>query len=182
VVWTLDGTKLTISGTGPMYDQFYGADVWGTSVTEAVVESGVTYVSEYAFKGVTRLQTLTLADTVTAMGQEAFQECTQVKSVNLGSGLESIGRKAFYECRELENIALPSSLKSIGEQAFYKTDIKYVLIPAGCTDYSKAFDHNVAVVTTRDVMDTETAQTLALAIAAVGTLLCIGNYIIGRRH
>ncbi|MBR5295064.1 MAG: hypothetical protein IKU24_00575, partial [Clostridia bacterium] len=51
--WWLDGTKLTISGTGAMADYIPNRGVdywpetsapWGTNVTEIIIEDGVTYI------------------------------------------------------------------------------------------------------------------------------------------
>ncbi len=182
VTWVLDGTKLTISGTGPMYDEFHGVNVWGDSATEVVVEKGVTYISGYAFAEMEDLKTATLADSVVTIGREAFRGCSRLTGVSFGEGLETIEAKSFYKCFDLASIALPSNLKTIGEMAFYSTDITYVMIPDSCTEYSKAFDHNVAVLKAHKAMDDNQTQTVAIAIAAVGTLLCVANYIIGRRR
>ena len=67
--WTLDGTVLTISGNGAMGDN---SSPWGTSITEVIIEDGVTRI-----------------------GNRAFERCTQLESVRIPASLSSIGESAF---------------------------------------------------------------------------------------
>ena len=62
VTYTLDDTgKLTISGTGPMYDyKSYGSNLspfYSNEIIKSVViNSGVTSIGEYAFEGCEKLK------------------------------------------------------------------------------------------------------------------------------
>ena len=49
--WTLDGTVLTISGSGAMgnYNNTSNCAPWGTDITEVIIENGVTSIGAFAF-------------------------------------------------------------------------------------------------------------------------------------
>lgn len=53
--WTLDGTKLTISGDGVIADSYSESLPWKESITEVVIENGVTSIGDGAFRGCTSL-------------------------------------------------------------------------------------------------------------------------------
>ncbi|MBQ2731043.1 MAG: leucine-rich repeat domain-containing protein, partial [Clostridia bacterium] len=84
--WTLDGTKLTISGKGVMGDYDYSFDLlapWGTYITSVVMEDGVTSIGEEAFYGCKKLTSVTIPDSVTSIGWGAFEGCTALTSVTI---------------------------------------------------------------------------------------------------
>lgn len=99
--WSLDGTVLTISGKGKMgdYHQKVGTYApWGTSITEAVIEPGVTEI-----------------------GADAFLNCNKLIRVTIPDTIEEIGNCAFYNCNNLKDIAVPISVTYIDCLAFYNT-------------------------------------------------------------
>ncbi len=124
LTWSLDSEgTLTISGTGAMADYASVADVpWYDnimSVTNLVVEDGVTTIGKNAFMFFSGITEITLPDSITVIGDSAFHFCVGLLQVTLSDGVTSIGRNAFYLCTSLIEITLPVSLKTIGEAAFF---------------------------------------------------------------
>ena len=124
VSWQLDtGTGLlTISGSGAMPEFYYYEHEdkyddpthytypwynYRSSVTKAVVSSGIT-----------------------SIGQNTFATCYNLREVQLPSTLTDIGRSAF-ESTPLTGITIPASVKTIGAEAFYKTQISSIELPQG---------------------------------------------------
>jgi hypothetical protein len=145
---TLEGTTLTVSGTGAMED--YG-DVdyqpwkdYRTSITSVVVGSGVTSIGDLAFEDCTNLASVTFASDsqlsniglcafqnsglttieipakVTTINMNAFTECSSLATVTFATGslLETIDVAAFYQCTNLTSVTLPNGLTTIGITAF----------------------------------------------------------------
>ena len=86
VIWEFDETTstLTISGEGAMYDyekEFYSSNhevdtrPWKSFyslIEHVVINDGVTYIGEDAFKSFTLLMTIIIPESVTEVGEEAF--------------------------------------------------------------------------------------------------------------
>jgi hypothetical protein len=71
-----------------------------------------------AFRGCTRLTSVTLPAGLTSIGDLAFSGCTRLTSVTLPAGLTSIGISAFSYCTRLTSVTLPAGLTSIDSSAF----------------------------------------------------------------
>ena len=96
--WTLDGTVLTISGNGETGAYEYTNPApWGTAITEAVINEGVT-----------------------TLGGESFSECASLTKVSLPSTLKAIDGYAFYGCTSLETIEIPYGVTDIGGVDYMK--------------------------------------------------------------
>lgn len=86
VTWELDGTTLTIgytgSGSGVMPTYSSGSDAsrpWNgdkASITNIVVEEGITIIGAYAFHGCTAATTVSLPSTLDSIGYNVFQSLT----------------------------------------------------------------------------------------------------------
>ena len=57
--WSLEGTVLTISGSGRMADYGSTTAPWGKDITEVIIKSGVTYIGASAFSNCTMLEKVT---------------------------------------------------------------------------------------------------------------------------
>ena len=112
--WVLnDDGILTISGTGPMINEYTEESRWysDSNLVEVIIEDGVTSVGNYAFEACPNLSSVVLPDTVTTIGEGAFSQCTKLTDITLPAGLTQIGNYAFYRCAELTEITLPDNLR-----------------------------------------------------------------------
>ncbi|MBP8593681.1 MAG: leucine-rich repeat domain-containing protein [Ruminococcus sp.] len=138
--------KLTISGTGAMYD-YNGTNPWNgynDNITSVVIENGITSIGELAFYSCKGLTSITIPDSVKSIGFGAFYDCTDLTSITLPDSVTSIGESAFQECTSLTSITIPDSVESIGIDAFYNctgiTDVYCYAVPNnlewddGCCD------------------------------------------------
>ena len=111
-IWALNGTVLTVSGSGAMgaYTESEPAP-WGTSVTEIVIDSGVTLVGASAFAGCAELKTVSIPKTVTSIGDSSFAGCTALENVLYEGSLA-----------EREGISIGSNNEPLAE-AVWKYDV-----------------------------------------------------------
>ena len=94
--WTLNGTELTISGTGAMGDYTNKTTLpWGTSITKVTIESGVTAIGTYVFYGCNKLTSIEIPDSVTTIGWNAFYYCYSLESIEIPDSVTTIGWNAF---------------------------------------------------------------------------------------
>lgn len=70
---------------------------------------------------------------VTAIAASGFRELSRLQSVSLPESLRSIGDLAFEECSSLSQVNLPAGLRSIGESAFSHTAIRTLNVPDSVT-------------------------------------------------
>ncbi|MCD7747485.1 MAG: leucine-rich repeat domain-containing protein [Firmicutes bacterium] len=86
LTWTFNGTTLTVSGTGDMYDFSAGEAPWNSycdSIVIIEVEDGVTSIGEYAFCDCTvLLNIISMGNNVASIGDYAFYGCTNLSTVN----------------------------------------------------------------------------------------------------
>ena len=118
--WTRDGTVLTISGNGAMGNYFSSrSSPWGTSITNVVIESGVTHIGNFAFDDCDSLTSVAIPNSVTSIGDSAFYNCSSLTSVTIPDGVNKISRSAFYNCSSLTSIIIPDHVVSVGIATFY---------------------------------------------------------------
>ena len=92
-------------------------------------------IGAYAFKGCSKLETVSKYPDVKQISDGQFENCSSLTAifvVDTGNGyqLEKIGKTAFKSCRSLQMNKLPVSLTNIGTQAFYASGFKELVIPA----------------------------------------------------
>ena len=145
VTWRLDGSVLTISGKGEMYDYSPGYTPDDTSklpswyknvskIKTVIIKNGVTSVGNYTFLNCFNLKTITIPSGATKIGDNAFRNCTSLEAIAIPDSVTVIGGGAFFSCRELKNIELPSNITSVkGDTFFYCDSIESVNIPYGTT-------------------------------------------------
>lgn len=143
LTWTLDKNGvLTISGTGEMGETSYENSPWEKELVKIIViESGVTSISEYAFKDCTNLLKISISDTVQSMGYGTFYGCTNLESVKLPSELKTISGCMLLGCKKVTEIQIPETVTLIEEAAFSSTGLKYVVIPEGVTEIGDSAFH-----------------------------------------
>lgn len=123
VVWTYDGTSLTITGNGSMYDWDDTANVpWRAYVDEiprVQIGIGVTKVGKNAFNGCTALTEVSLYNSLRVIGENAFRGCTKLENIDLPDSVNSIGAAAFRGCAKLSGIEFPASTTAIPDECCY---------------------------------------------------------------
>ena len=71
-----------------------------------------------AFYGCTKIENITMSDSVASWSLEAFSGCSNLNAIKLSSGLINIPTKAFQSCQNLESIVISNSIISIDGMAF----------------------------------------------------------------
>ncbi len=80
--------------------------------------NAVEHIPAYLCKGMSKLISITLPNSVQTIGNNAFDGCKGLKRLKLGNCVTSIGNYAFANCTNLPEVLLPQSLQTIGDYAF----------------------------------------------------------------
>lgn len=88
-------------------------------LTEVIIESPITSISQQAFYQCNKLTKVTIGNTVTSIGTMAFSDCTALKSITFSDTVTSIGSSAFQRCTGLKKITIPSTITSIAAAFAY---------------------------------------------------------------
>ncbi len=94
-----------------------------TSFTRVTIPSSVVTVSNYAFSGCSRLQSVTFGAegeeiALTALGKGVFMNCSALSSITLPDTITEIPELAFYGCEKLGTFTIGEQIESIGDGAF----------------------------------------------------------------
>ncbi len=89
-----------------------------SKLNNITIPDSVTSIGKQAFYKCSKLSKIIIPDAVTSIGEEAFASCTILASAEIGSGMTSVGGKAFDNCSSLSKIALPAKVASVGLGAF----------------------------------------------------------------
>lgn len=123
LIWTLSGDTLTITGTGKMYDYnltdkktpWY--DNW-YSIKKITVNSGATYIGNYAFSECSKATSITIPESVKDIGKNSMLRCSSLTGIKLPSGLKTLGTGSFDSCSSLKSVTLPDSLTKVESYLF----------------------------------------------------------------
>ena len=158
-----DTNTLTISGTGEMMsfgsssrEAWFGADC-ENFIQNVIVEEGVTRIGNYAFKGCTNLQTITMPNSLTQIGSYAFSECSGLNNIVIPEKVTTIGREAFRGCTSLVDVTIPNSVTEMGEAVFsYCNNLININLPDGITSIPNSTFSNCKKLTSIEIPDTVT--------------------------
>ena len=99
VTWSIRDGLLVISGHGRMEDYAPGEAPWlAEEVYAVIIEDGVTYLGSNAFRGMKKLQDVTIGAGVTAMGESVFADCPQLSRVLCTGDSLSVPTGSFTGC------------------------------------------------------------------------------------
>lgn len=160
--WTLDDNgKLTISGTGAIYDFAANFKAPWDGVRDKIktveIEDGITRIGEDNFFYCDNLTSISIPESVTSIGSDAFDNddaltevtipasvttiesyafggCDNLKTVTFaeGSKLTSLGKSTFQHCKSLTSINIPTGLTVISRYTFGNCEaLTSVTIPEG---------------------------------------------------
>ena len=159
VTWEISGTTLTIGYTGegsgvmPTYSSSTDATrPWFSSrasITDIIVEEGITVIGAYAFHGCTAATTVSLPSTIDSIGYNVFQslptscattyhgtleQWCNVGLRNYDSNPFSKGDKKLRTSEgEITKLNIPKGLTKIKPYTFYGLNITEVTIPTSVT-------------------------------------------------
>ncbi len=132
IEWSLENGRLSISGSGAMIE-INIPTLCESTVTEVVIEDGISEICNYAFDGFENLKKAVIPDSVKSIGAYAFWNCSALNDVQLPPNLEKLGTGAFGGCA-MDSITIPETLEEIGGSAFKDCDnITSVYIPNNVT-------------------------------------------------
>lgn len=119
-------TILTVSGSGPMVDSINARSSifaeYRDTVTDIVIEEGITAIGGYAFVKYAQLARITVPATAAYLGCSCFAEAGELEEVVLPEGVEVLGPKVFDKCPKLRRVSLPSTLRAVDFKAFSNDD------------------------------------------------------------
>lgn len=103
-------------------------------IPDTITINGITYkvtgIMKNAFKGCTKLKTVTIGKNVTSIGDGAFYKCTALTKIIIPKGVSKIGKQAFYGAKKLKSVTIRTTKltgKKIGKQAFKNIHSKAVV-------------------------------------------------------
>ena len=136
--WTLEGTKLTISGNGIMANHNYVGTPrpWPTNITEIIIEEGVTHIGGFSFAYCEYVDSITIPKSLESIGPEAFRNA-KINNVYIAD-LESWckvrfsysyyyepenpifrAQKVYFGGEEITDLVIPDSITEIFDYTFY---------------------------------------------------------------
>lgn len=118
--YNIDEKKLTIFGTGEMYNYTAKEPApWQKlDILSIVVDDGITSIGNYAFTNCTWVGEIKLPDTVVSIGDYSFKSCINLTYISLPDNITTIGSFAFDGCKELPSINIPSKLNTLSSHIF----------------------------------------------------------------
>ena len=136
--WVLSNTgDMFIYGTGKMDTYAHASKTpwnnYAKKISSLSFLGDLIYIAPYGFSDLSKLESVTINDTVEEIGVGAFANCTALNSVIMGSNVKKINSRAFIGCTALTSIALPSSLEVVNVSAFAQSGLKDVALPDGLT-------------------------------------------------
>ena len=150
--YTNDGTELSVTHSGSLYNSYSGRVVIPEEVTYQNATRNVTSIGYAAFAYSDDLTSVTIPESVTSIYSFAFSKCTDLGAINIPKGVKTIGEKAFEDCIGLKKVIVPDIaawcgikfVKSYANPLYYakhlysddNKEIKDLVIPKGVTSIS----------------------------------------------
>ena len=137
------GLKSVASVTLPFIGEFAGDDatfieIFGEDIVSSLRDVTITSsesIANGAFKGLTSLKTVFLADSIISIGEDAFNGCEGLVSIDFSPNLMTLGKNAFANCSSLALIKLPETLTSLEEGTFENCSSLYnITVPDSVTN------------------------------------------------
>jgi uncharacterized repeat protein (TIGR02543 family) len=93
-------------------------DIHHTKIQSVTIPESVTSIGRAAFMNCTGLTSLTIKGVATSIGAVAFSTCTSLTSLSLVGSFQTIGEHAFASCNSLTSLSLTGDVQEIGDYAF----------------------------------------------------------------
>lgn len=100
--------------------------------SSAVLPDNVRSIRKGAFRGKSRLTSVSLPDTLLEIGDSAFSGCTSLTEIDIPDSVNYIGKSCFLSCTALEKATLGTDVIEIPDDCFYSCiSLNTVSIPEG---------------------------------------------------
>ena len=118
--YSFDNGILTVSGRGCV-DDGYDSVCKKEEIKEVVINDGVTAIANYVFMGCTKLEKVSIPQTVSGIGYGVFRE-SNLREITIPSSVKSLGSYCLAFCKNLKKVTMP------GDYVHYFEDGKDELI------------------------------------------------------
>ena len=121
VNWSYENGTLRIYGNGRMNDMSRSSQPWKSykdSISNVIIEEGITYIGAEAFYEIASIKTVSLPDTLKGIGYAAFCWCEGLERIDIPGSVETIGENAFWCCLDLTEVNFSEGLIEIKDEAF----------------------------------------------------------------
>lgn len=89
-----------------------------TNLESIIIPDEVKTIGESAFAGCSGLISVTASDSLEGIGYAAFEGCSSLLSAPIGNKMTAIATSAFADCTSLTTLTIPDAVQSIGNAAF----------------------------------------------------------------
>ncbi len=93
------------------------AFAYNSTLETVIMEEGVEYIGNGAFRECKNLQTVQMPNSISTMESQAFYYDTKLSNINISSGLENIPSYCFLRTN-LKNVEIPTGVLTISDYAF----------------------------------------------------------------
>ncbi len=110
-------------------------------ITKIILPKTLRKVEKYAFRNMSSLQEIMIADGLEELGIGAFWACESLKSLTIPGTVKRIGACAFFHCKKLECVHICEGVLEIGGNAFLGcSDLKEVILPSSVQRLTSVFN------------------------------------------
>jgi len=128
-----------------------------THITSVVIADSIVTIGDFAFEACTSLTSVTIPGSVTLMGRYLFSQCRSLESVTIGYGVTTIGFANFASCTSLTSVTIPGSVTLIGDSAFQGCSaLTAFTIPDSVTTIGRAAFYDCSALTAFTIPDSVT--------------------------
>ena len=99
-------------------NKYIDNQIYVPSTLKELSITNATMIDTGAFKGCTKIETISISDTVTTIKNYAFEACSSLTSIRLPNSLLNIGEGAFKYCDSLQYLIMPTNVKTIKKTIF----------------------------------------------------------------
>ena len=136
-----------------------GAELYinNTKVESITIPDSITTIGSIAFSGCTSLTSITIPDSVTNIYDGAFSFCTSLTSITIPNSVTCICEYTFDGCTSLTSITIPDSITVIGDRAFYNcSGLKSITIPESVVSIGNYTFYNCSSLTSLTIPNSVT--------------------------